>query len=138
MGRIMDEKQYDGHYANCGSYEDNRLIDALLKRHFNNVFKYIKYCKDSHILANAPLLLKQFVIYAKLNEKNKPFLKKIIKKSSMKKLKDLMALFANEHVTIIQNSVTCMAQLATFDDELRDKIREMGAMKAMSQLHMQH
>ena len=31
-----------------------------------------------------------------------------------------------------------MAQLATFDDDLRDKIREMGGLKAMSQLHMQH
>ena len=133
-----NSKRNNGNYSNRGTDQENGIIDILLTKHYNNIFKYIKYCDDPHVLANAPLLLKQFIIYAKLNEKNKPFLKKLIKKHSKKKLKDLMALFTNQHVSIIQNSVTCMAQLATFDEDLRDKIREMGGLKAMSQLHLRH
>merc|ERR1712129_82698 len=137
-----DDEKGNGHrkkkYENCGTYYENRLIDVLLMKHFKNMFKYIRHCKDAQILANAPLLMKQFVIYAKLNQKHKPELKKHIVISSRKRLKDLMTLFTNDHVTVIQNSVTCMAQLATLDEGLKDAIREMGGMKAMSQLHMQH
>eukprot|EP01083_Nonionella_stella_P043923 118501_1 len=134
----QDDDDDDDHKTIEASTEELKIIDTLLITHYNTIFEYIKFCRDPHVLANAPLLLKQFIIYAKLNEDTKPHLKKLIKKHSKKKLHSLMALFTNQHVTIIQNAVTCMAQLATLDDELRIKIREMGGLKAMSQLHMQH
>mmetsp|Transcript_42289 Transcript_42289/g.69717 ORF Transcript_42289/g.69717 Transcript_42289/m.69717 type:complete len:266 (-) Transcript_42289:96-893(-) len=122
----------------CGSPEEQRIIEVLIQRLYNTVFKATRYCHDPHILANAPLLLKQFIIFAKRKETQKPALKKLIRKHSKNKLKDLMALFSHQNVSVIQNAVTCMAQLAAFDETLRDEIREMGGLKAMSQLHMQH
>lgn len=49
-------------------------------------------------------------------------------------LVDIMNLFRNDDKTVRRNAVTLMAQLATFDDSLKDKIRDIGAMKAMYQL----
>merc|ERR1719242_469023 len=117
---------------------DDKVIDILIARHFENLFKYIKHCEDPHVLANAPLLMKQFVVYGKMHGEDKPWIKKLILRHSKKGIEYLFKLFTHKNLAVVHNSVTCMAQLATLDDNLRSSIRAIGAMKAMTQLHMQH
>merc|ERR1719242_1813438 len=117
---------------------DDKIIDILIARHFENLFKYIAHCEDPHVLANAPLLMKQFVVYGKMHSEDKTWIKKLILRHSKKGIEYLFKLFTHKNLAVVHNSVTCMGQLATLDDNLRSSIRAIGAMKAMTQLHMQH
>ena len=119
---------------------DIKILEWMIKVSFKELYDMLidpKNLNNLSVVSNTPLLLKQYTIYSKCIKKQNDRYYKLIYNHTKKKLSPIMNLFRHNDDGVIKNTLTFMAVLAQLNEDMKDRARDIGAFKAMSQLSVQ-
>merc|ERR1712176_225153 len=115
------------------------IMELMIKKYFEKFLFWLSY-NDLQVLANAPLVVRQLIIYAINMKRERPESLKIVKKHlTIKVLQVITGLMKAPHEVIQYNSCLLMATL----DEMGDKkmsatLDAMGAKVILEAYKQQH
>lgn len=110
-----------------GEKKISYIFELIIGKYFNDMMDWLKY-NDLQVLANTPLVIRQCIIYSCNMEKERPLVKKYLKKVlTLERLKVIMRLMKAPHDVIQYNACLLMATINEFDKEMGATCEAMGA-----------
>ena len=110
-----------------GKKKISYIMELIITKYFSEFLEWLSY-NDLQVLANTPLVIRQLIIYSCNMSKERPKIKKQIKKIlTLKRLQIIMRLMKAPHDVIQYNSCLLMATINEFDKELAATCEAMGA-----------
>jgi len=138
VASAAEREQYKATYV--GDKKVSYILEGMLQKYLVEILEWLKY-NDLQVVANTPLVVRQFMLYAINMSTERPHVKRAVKNAlTVARLQDIKRLMAAPHQVVQYNACLLMSTCQEFDDEMTATVKTIGAdeiLKGFQRMQMQ-